>query len=108
LGAPRRSSALLVVVVGIALWLLLPQVPAAHIHTVTLRLPPPSGTPAIRVGGELPVHPIAPGFVGLSFDYTALTAYAGASAGAVDPVLVALIRNASGRRARRTGESGSC
>ena len=62
-------------------------------QTVTLALATPPGTPVVRVGGVLPVHPIASGFVGLSLEYPALSTYAGTRAGRLDPVFVQLIRN---------------
>jgi hypothetical protein len=62
-------------------------------QTVTLALTAPPGTPVVRVGGALPIQPIASGFVGLSLEYSALPAYAGTSAGGLDPVFVQLVRN---------------
>ncbi len=38
-------------------------------------------------------RPVRPGFVGLSIEYPALTAYTGSNPGAVDPVFLQLIRN---------------
>ncbi len=63
----------------------------------------PAGTPArpaesatvVTIGGPLPVQPIAPGFVGLSFEYWAIPDYAGNGASELDPVFVQLIRNLS-------------
>ena len=63
----------------------------------------PAGAPArlgesatlVAIGGPLPVRPIAPGFVGLSFEYWAIPDYAGNDPAHLDPVFVQLIRNLS-------------
>ena len=47
----------------------------------------------IAIGAPTTSRPIAPGFVGLSFEYFAVPAYAGTNPSAVDPVLLQLIRN---------------
>jgi hypothetical protein len=47
----------------------------------------------LTIGGPAHVHPIAPGFLGLSFEYFALPSYAGTNPEAVNPVLIQLIRN---------------
>lgn len=61
---------------------------AAPVITIALRAP--AGTPMVTVGRELPVNPIAPGFLGLSIEYTALLPYAGHDG--LDPVFLQLIR----------------
>ena len=55
--------------------------------------PAPRGTPVLRVGGVQPARAIAPGFVGLSMEFSALPAYAGTDPSAIDPVFEQLIRN---------------
>ena len=55
--------------------------------------PLPPGTQAITVGAPLAVQPIRPGFLGLSFEYSAIESYAGTNPGAIDPVFEQLIRN---------------
>jgi hypothetical protein len=57
---------------------------------VTTALRAPVGTPIVTVGRDLPSNPIAPGFVGLSMEYTALLPYAGHNG--LDPVFLRLIR----------------
>ena len=56
-----------------------------------------TGDPAaplpVTVGGLAASRPIPPGFVGLSLEYVAVAPYAGRNPRAVNPVLVALIRN---------------
>jgi hypothetical protein len=64
-----------------------PQSPAP---VVTIALRAPAGTPMVTVGRDLPVNPIAPGFLGLSLEYTALLPYAGHNG--TDPVFLQLIR----------------
>jgi Glycosyl hydrolase family 79 C-terminal beta domain len=92
--AMRRLPALLAVLAAIGVLVLaLAAWPAAHIHTTVLRQRAPAGTPVLRVGAPLPVAPIAPGFVGLSLEYTALPAYAGNDPSALDPVFLQLVRN---------------
>ena len=59
---------------------------------------PPESPTVIAIGGPLPVQPIAPGFVGFSFEYWALPDYAGSDPTQVDPVFVQLIRNLSDGR----------
>jgi hypothetical protein len=61
---------------------------AAPVVTIALRAP--AGTPMVTVGSDLPVNPIAPGFLGLSLEYTALLPYAGHNG--IDPVFLRLIR----------------
>jgi hypothetical protein len=65
-----------------------PAPSAAPVVTIALRAP--AGTPIVRVGRDLPVNPIAPGFLGLSLEYTALLPYAGYNG--LDPVFLRLIR----------------
>ena len=45
------------------------------------------------VGGQTKGDPLAPGFVGVSLEYSALHVYTGRNPGAVNPVLIALLRN---------------
>lgn len=47
----------------------------------------------LTVGAPLNVHPIRPGFLGLSIEYPSIEAYAGTNPKAINPVLVQLIRN---------------
>lgn len=47
----------------------------------------------LRIGGPVTQRAIAPGFVGLSFEYPAVPAYAGSDPRAIDGVFVQLIRN---------------
>jgi hypothetical protein len=54
---------------------------------------PATAATVITIGGPLPVQPIRAGFLGLSFEYSAVEPYAGTNPGAVDPVLLALVRN---------------
>jgi hypothetical protein len=58
------------------------------------RAPTESAT-VVTIGSPLNTQPIAPGFVGLSFEYWAIPAYAGNDASALDPAFVQLIRNLS-------------
>jgi hypothetical protein len=53
----------------------------------------------VTVGKPLAVRPVAPGFVGLSMEYSALEPYIGTDAAALDPPFLQLIRNlAPGQR----------
>ncbi len=70
LGASRRSS--------------------AHEHQATVA----AGALSLTVGGPTG-RTIRAGFLGLSFEYPAVAAYAGTDPGAVNPVLLQLIRNLS-------------
>lgn len=88
-----RFLSLILVAAAIATGLLLIPSKRSGAQTVTLALAAPPGTPVVSVGDPLPVHAIAPGFVGLSLEYAALPAYAGTGAGGLDPVFVQLIRN---------------
>ncbi|MGO9902129.1 MAG: glycosyl hydrolase family 79 C-terminal domain-containing protein [Solirubrobacteraceae bacterium] len=63
----------------------------------TIALRAPAGTPVLSVGRELPVAPIASGFVGLSVEYDALAIYMGS--GGLDPVFIQLVRNLNPRQA---------
>jgi hypothetical protein len=88
----RFLSLILVVAAIAAAFLLIPS-KRSGAQTVTLALAAPPGTPVVGVGDPLPVHAVAPGFAGLSLEYSALRAYAGNGAGGLDPVFVQLIRN---------------
>jgi len=59
------------------------------------RVTVPAGATVINVGGAARARAIGAGFVGLSLEYQAIEPYAGSDAGAVNPVLVQLIRNLS-------------
>jgi Glycosyl hydrolase family 79 C-terminal beta domain len=50
-------------------------------------------TVAVRVGPTAVSRPIAPGFVGFSFEFRAVREYTGSNPGRINPVLVQLIRN---------------
>jgi Glycosyl hydrolase family 79 C-terminal beta domain len=57
---------------------------------------PPTTTPApiaIQVGRKPVGRPVAPGFVGFSFEYPAVREYTGTNPRAINPVLVQLIRD---------------
>ncbi|MGN6871898.1 MAG: glycosyl hydrolase family protein [Solirubrobacteraceae bacterium] len=86
----RRSSAILAILASglAAVTLVASHRSVAHEHrhsvaTLTLSVGKPSG------------RTIPPGFLGLSFEYPAVAAYAGTDPGAVNPVLLQLIRNLS-------------
>jgi hypothetical protein len=51
------------------------------------------GVEDLRVGAPLAVHPIEPGYLGLSVEFPALAAYAGSDPSAPNPVFIQLIRN---------------
>jgi hypothetical protein len=53
----------------------------------------PAGATVLTVRTAAPGKAIAPGFLGLSLEYPAVTAYAGTDPSAVDPVFVQLVRN---------------
>ena len=55
----------------------------------------PGGALTVTVGRRTTGRPIPAGFLGLSLEYPAVEAYAGRDPGAVNPVLVQLIRNIS-------------
>ncbi len=63
----------------------------ASTTVATISLRAPAGTPTVRIGGAQRSDPIAPGFLGFSFEYTALLPYAGRDGR--DRVLIQLIRN---------------
>jgi len=49
--------------------------------------------PTVTVGGPMPVQPVASTFLGFSFEYWALQAYAGTNPDAIDPVFERLLDN---------------
>jgi len=51
------------------------------------------GFQLLTVGTPASVQPIAPGFLGLSLEYTAIEPYAGTDPSALNPVLLQLLRN---------------
>ncbi|MGH2887969.1 MAG: hypothetical protein ACRDPA_35635 [Solirubrobacteraceae bacterium] len=66
--------------------------PAASVGAATT--PPASPPPiAVQVTGTTVGRPIAPGFIGFSFEYPAVREYTGPNPRAINPVLVQLIRN---------------
>jgi hypothetical protein len=67
--------------------------PGSRPRVVKIALSAPPGTPVLRIGGFAPAPPVASGFVGLSMEFSALTAYAGHDPEALDPVFEQLIRN---------------
>src|SRR5690348_11158807 len=58
--------------------------------TTTPVAPPPV---AVQVSRTTVGRPIAPGFLGFSFEYKAVREYTGSNPGAINPVLVQLIRD---------------
>jgi Glycosyl hydrolase family 79 C-terminal beta domain len=54
-----------------------------------------SPTTVVTIGGPQAVHPIRPGFLGLSLEFRAVQAYAGTDPTALDPVFLQLVRNIS-------------
>jgi hypothetical protein len=67
--------------------------PPAAVRAATT---PPAGTPppiAVQVTGTPVGRPIAPGFIGFSFEYPAVREYTGPNPRAINPVLVQLIRD---------------
>src|SRR5947209_20501175 len=54
---------------------------------------PSGGVEDLEIGAPRAVHPIEPGYLGLSLEFGALKAYAGTAPGAPDPVFLQLIRN---------------
>ena len=67
--------------------------------TVLEPVAPGKGATVIHVSGDTITRPLAPGFVGLSLEYSTLEPYAGTRPSAIDPVLVNLIRGlAPGQR----------
>ncbi len=65
----------------------------SHRSAARSREPPSPPPTALTVSNTPYGRRIAPGFVGLSFEYTALAPYAGTDPHAINPVLVQLIRN---------------
>ncbi|MBV8431033.1 MAG: hypothetical protein JO244_07725 [Solirubrobacterales bacterium] len=61
--------------------------------TVLRSLAPTRGATLIDVSSGPLGRPVQPGFVGMSLEYSTLEPYAGRNPGAIDPVLVRLIRN---------------
>ena len=62
----------------------------------TQTAPPSTPNPAsvnVRVGKAWVSQPVAPGFIGFSFEFTAVRDYTGSDPRAINPVLVALIRD---------------
>jgi hypothetical protein len=57
----------------------------------TISLQAPAGTHVVRVGAARHVAAVSPGFLGFSFEYTAVRRYAGLNG--LDPVFLQLIRN---------------
>jgi len=70
---------------------------AAGLLAATWATPATAATAAtpvnVRVSRAVVSRPIAPGFVGFSFEFPAVRAYAGTNPRAINPVLVRLIRN---------------
>jgi hypothetical protein len=74
----------------------------AALPAAALALPASAGAAASRlaaapnvvtIGGPAPVQPIRSGFLGLSFESSAIEPYAGTDPSALDPVLLQLVRN---------------
>ena len=65
----------------------------SYVDPVSGHQPLPPGTQMLYVGRPAPVHPIRPGFLGLSFEFPAIERYAGTDPSALDPVFIQLIRN---------------
>lgn len=57
------------------------------------RATPSDPAVSARVGAETAGQPMGQGFVGVSFEYSGLQAYAGRNPKAVNPVLISLLRN---------------
>ena len=53
----------------------------------------PRNALALTIGPPPKVHPIRPGFLGLSIEYPSIEPYAGTDPGAINPTLINLIRN---------------
>lgn len=67
--------------------------------TVLAPVVPGRGATVITVGPSAVGRPVAPGFVGLSLEYSTVEAYAGTSAATINPVFVGLVRGlAPGQR----------
>jgi hypothetical protein len=56
----------------------------------------PARATVLTIGGPAAAPPIAPGFLGFSFEYFAIPSYAGDDPQAIDPLFVRLIRNLTG------------
>src|SRR5438270_364707 len=79
------AAALTAALVAAAIVPVATAAPAASHHATAANV--------ITIGGPAPVQPIRSGFVGLSFEYSAIEPYAGANPRALDPVLLQLVRN---------------
>ncbi|HEY6398614.1 MAG TPA: hypothetical protein VIX82_14295, partial [Solirubrobacteraceae bacterium] len=88
---PRPAVALAVIVAMMALApIASARAPAQPAH---------AGVVMVRVSSSVISRPLPPGFVGLSLEYGYVTAYAGTDGGAINPVLLRLMRNlAPGQR----------
>jgi hypothetical protein len=62
-------------------------------HAADSNGPIPRNSLKLIVGALADVHPIRPGFLGLSIEYPSIEPYAGTDPTAINPVLVQLIRN---------------
>ncbi|MFZ0972965.1 MAG: glycosyl hydrolase family 79 C-terminal domain-containing protein [Solirubrobacteraceae bacterium] len=68
-------------------------VPARAATTPTPAANPNPTSVDVRVGKAWVSQPVAPGFIGFSFEFTAVRDYTGSDPRAINPVLVALIRD---------------
>ena len=84
------ATAALVLAAAILVYALLLSSSASKPHR-TAKVP--AKTQLLLVGQPAPVHPIRPGFLGLSFEYRAIEPYAGTEPSDLDPVFLQLIRN---------------
>jgi hypothetical protein len=99
----RIATALTLIVVGVAAWLLLAGADstddpargaATFIGAATAPVRDTDPATVYATVDPVPVgRPLPAGFLGLSLEYSALEAYTGASATALDPVFVQLLRN---------------
>lgn len=79
--------------------LALTAVVLADLDSVTAGAQPTNPTVSATVGSSPSGQPLAPGFVGLSLEYSALRSYTGNDPRTVNPVLIQLIRDlAAGQR----------
>ncbi len=70
---------------------------AVVLLVASIATPSPAATANIlTVGGPAASRAIPPGFLGLSLEYFAIPAYAGADPNAINPVFVQLVRNLAG------------
>ena len=70
---------------------------ALVLASIAIASPSPAATATVlTIGGPATDRAIPAGFLGLSLEYFAIPAYAGANPSAVDPVFVQLIRNLAG------------